>query len=133
FTITPLMRKANTDARDINGLLSMFYSIEKCNQLKQEYEKDNNFVYDFVVRIRTDLLFMSPFYIKKNIDTNKLYVPYGYDYSGLNDQVAYGGSPIMDQYSMVFSKIEQLLQEGVKLNPEFLLKRHVDKNNLPLE
>ena len=34
--------------------LSMFYGIKKVMELKQEYEKENNFKYDYVVRLRTD-------------------------------------------------------------------------------
>lgn len=34
---------------------SMFYSIYKCNQLKEEYAVKNGFTYDCVIRMRFDL------------------------------------------------------------------------------
>lgn len=37
--------------------VSMFESIYKANRLKKTYEEDIGFVYDYVVRIRTDLIF----------------------------------------------------------------------------
>ena len=37
--------------------VSMFESIYKANELKKLYEKNNSFVYDYVVRIRTDSIF----------------------------------------------------------------------------
>jgi hypothetical protein len=45
------------DAATGKKYLSMFESIYKANELKRLYEKSNGFVYDYVVRIRTDLIF----------------------------------------------------------------------------
>ena len=36
------------------GVCSSLYSIHKCNQLKREFEKENNFKYDWVIRTRSD-------------------------------------------------------------------------------
>lgn len=133
FPIPVLMHQKNLDGRDINGLLSMFYKMQVCNQLKKDYEKENNFIYDCVVRTRSDLLFMSPFYIDDKMDTNKLYIPHGYDYEGINDQLAYGGSSVMDKFCSIYSNIEKLLMSGEKLNPERLVRSHIIQNDLPLE
>jgi hypothetical protein len=38
-------------------VISMFESIYKSNRLKKTYEEDNGFIYDYVVRIRTDSVF----------------------------------------------------------------------------
>ena len=55
------------DGRDYRRTLSMFYHIEKCNNLKTEYEKENNFEYDIVIRTRSDLVFFTPFIIENII------------------------------------------------------------------
>lgn len=133
FPIIPLMQSKNLDRRDINGVLSMFYKIKACNQIKKNYETQNNFKYDCVIRMRSDLMFMSPFYINKDVNMNKLYIPLGYDYEGINDQLAYGSSDIIDEYCQVFDNIEQLLIDGEKLNPEKLLKQYIINKKLPLE
>ena len=41
--------------------LGMFYGIKKVMEMKQEYEKENNFKYDYVVRMRTDLVMVANF------------------------------------------------------------------------
>lgn len=133
FPISALMHSKNTDRRDINGVLAMFYKIKACNQIKSDFERKHNFKYDCVIRIRSDLMFMTPFNITSNQNMDKLFIPFGYDYEGINDQVAYGSSAIMDQYSSIYDNIENLLREGEKLNPERLLKSHITKLNLPLE
>ena len=38
-------------------MCSIFYSMYRSNELKKEYEKENNFVYDLVVRTRYDLAY----------------------------------------------------------------------------
>jgi SAM-dependent methyltransferase len=132
FKPTPLMLQRNFDNRDINGVLSMFYKVKVCNDLKKEHEQNNDFKYDCVIRMRSDLMFMSPFYLNKDMDKNTLYVPTGYDYEGMNDQIAYGSSEIMDKYCDLYDNIDQLLRDGEKFNPEKLVKQHVLKSGLPL-
>ena len=38
--------------------ISMFYGIEQAIKLKKEYEEENNFKYDYVIRMRSDLVFL---------------------------------------------------------------------------
>lgn len=49
---------------------AQLYSIYKSNELKKEYEKENNFEYDIVIKIRFDTIFHSYFNIK---DIIKIY------------------------------------------------------------
>jgi hypothetical protein len=48
--------------------VSMFESIYKANKLKREHEQNNNFVYDYVLRVRTDLLFRHDKTLEKDIN-----------------------------------------------------------------
>jgi len=41
----------------IAGLIPMFHSIYECNQLKINYEKQNKIEYDFVIRMRFDVVY----------------------------------------------------------------------------
>jgi hypothetical protein len=41
----------------VASLISMFHSIYESNQLKLKYEKQNNFRYDYVIRMRFDTVF----------------------------------------------------------------------------
>ena len=47
--------KANYGIGKTNNC-SMFYSIQKSNELKMEYERIHNFKYDLVIRARTDII-----------------------------------------------------------------------------
>jgi SAM-dependent methyltransferase len=133
FPTTPLMHVRNYEKRDINGMLSMFYKIEQCNQLKCLVEIERKVKYDCVVRVRPDLMILSSLNIKSSSDMSKIYIPQGYDYNGMNDQLAYGSSELMDKYSSVYSHIHGLLNQGESLNPEKLLKRHLENNNVLVE
>ena len=131
FEIIQLMNKKKVDNRDFNGMLSMFYKIEHCNQLKIEYERENNFSYDCVVRIRPDLSLITPIILptKKN-DYNYLYIPIHGDFGGLNDQLAFSNSKNMDIYSSLYTRIVYYLNCGAVMNPEKLVKFNIDKNKI---
>tara|TARA_Y100001972_G_C7619401_1_gene310595 strand:+ start:135 stop:878 length:744 start_codon:yes stop_codon:yes gene_type:complete len=55
------------------GCQSQKYSRMKVVELKSNYEKDNNFEYDFVFLTRFDLAFLEPF-IYENLSREKVYV-----------------------------------------------------------
>jgi hypothetical protein len=118
------------------NIISMFYSIYKSNLLKITHEKENNFTYDCVIRIRSDLFFNKPLHIqledlnKININTRK-----HTDYS-LNDCIAYGNSSIMDFYSQTIFNIQRYKEEGCVQNSECFLGWHlknIDKNIKDIE
>jgi hypothetical protein len=52
-------------------VVSLFESIFYANELKKEYEKENNFKYDFVVRCRPDLIFSNSKSLKDDIEQAK--------------------------------------------------------------
>ncbi len=41
-------------------------------KLKREYEEENNFKYDYVVRMRTDTVFLKPFGKVEDYDKDKI-------------------------------------------------------------
>lgn len=131
FTISSLMERKRVDHRDFNGMLSMFYKIQNCNELKIEYEKENNFTYNCVVRARPDLLLNSPIILPKNKNDYKyVYVPVNGDFGGLNDQLSFSSSKMMDIYSSLYQRINYYLTCGSVMNPEKLVKFNLDKNKI---
>lgn len=46
-----------TNGMSIQGQKFMYYSFFKANELKKEHEKENNFKYDIVIKLRPDILF----------------------------------------------------------------------------
>lgn len=96
----------------ISNTNSMFHSIQRCNNIKNNYEKDHNFKYDLVIRSRFDLLFTDPVFIEE-VNMNTLYVknrPGGC--GGLNDWFAYGDSYVMDLYSNIINSLDNYNLEG---------------------
>lgn len=120
--------------RNINNVLSMFYKINKCNELKCEYEKENNFKYDCVIRFRSDINLTSRIIIDKS-KLNNINIPMYGDFAGLNDQLAFSNSDNMNIYCNLYNRIvEYLTIENTYLcmKPELFLKFHIEHNNLKL-
>jgi len=132
FDLTPLMKQRAVHGRDAGGTISMYYKIEACNNLKKEYEKENNMTYDCVIRYRSDLHLDQPFPLTTGTDLSAIHVPMYGNFGGINDQLAFGNSALMDIYCSLYSNIENLLQNGANLNPEKLLMAHVNSYNIPI-
>ena len=120
FLITEKMEKSG---RDNNGIMSMFYKTRACNDLKKAHELQHGFKYDCVIRCRFDLRLEQRF---SPGDLSRLNIPMYGDFAGVNDQLAWGNSLVMDEYSSLFTKIYTLAEE-VDFVPEFLLKRHLER------
>ena len=50
-----------------------YYSLWYASQLKRQYELENNFEYDIVFRLRTDLFFTSPVTVPNKLEYNSIY------------------------------------------------------------
>lgn len=117
------------------GTLSMYNKIYLSNQLKKDYENENNFTYDYVIRIRPDLIIKEslPKYIFTE-NKNKIYFPYIskiFSYYGYPDFLAIGNSKLMDIYSDIFI---YLLDNTNKCNiSETLLYKYLNMNDVNCE
>jgi len=125
--------------------ISQFYGIEQSIKLKREYEKEHNFKYDYVVRMRTDTIFNKSLGKISEYNKDKLHVfevlP-GTDWINTNiadfailDIIAFGGSEVMDKYGSIFSNLERAINEGCPCyTPDSLLGYNAVKiNNLDVE
>jgi len=128
----------------LDSVLSMFYSIQLVNKLKSKYEREHDFIYDFVMRIRTDLKLIRPIKLE-DIAPNHIALfnwtqQNTYNERGYSDVFAIGNSNLMDVYSNAFDKILHYLQTDTswsfpdsKLRNEYLLKRHLDVNCINIQ
>ena len=94
------------------GMFRQLYCLRQCNKLKQEYEKENNFKYDIVVRVRPDLLLLEDTSLPKNIeefDFSKLWVLNHDDWHGL-----------CDRFYITNSKNMDLIADGYDLLPYYI-------------
>lgn len=132
-------------AHQKDNQISMFYGIEQVMKLKKEYEEENNFKYDYVVRMRSDLVFLADQGPFENYDKNNLHVfeviP-GQDWiqTGVKDYaildiIAWGGSEVMDKYSTTYSNLDLILDQGCPaFTPDALLGYNAVKvNNLNVQ
>ena len=60
----------------IKQVTSMYYSIYKCNCIKELYANENGIVYDYVIRVRFDLIIKNEDKINYSIDHSKKYKTY---------------------------------------------------------
>jgi len=108
-----------------SSLVSMYYSIHQANKLKIEYEFENNFTYDYVIRMRFDSqVFDWRDEYFPNDDT--LVIPKFSkvpeeppDY--LNDQFWRSNSSIMNKTCDIFNYLEKL----DVYHPEMMLRQYV--------
>lgn len=123
FNISQEFKNKNIyNKRNINGILSMYHKIYECNKLKIQYEKENNFKYDAVIRFRSDIELLQKIEIN-NLD--KINIPKFGDYSGIQDQIAFSNSNNMDQYSELYLNIENYLEFILCTDPEAFMKHHL--------
>jgi hypothetical protein len=116
--------------------VSMFYGIWSANELKKEFENLVGWRFDVVIRSRPDLIFNNELDID-NFDPSAVSLPNFGDYRGYADQLAYGSSEIMDQYSNVFNVYSSYFDGSNTaarwLNAEYLLKYHLDRLKIPIK
>ena len=92
----------------LESTYSMWYSIMKSNLLKKEYELENNFTYDFVLKLRFDSIVTNPI-IFDTFDKNILYYQeLGQPDNMVSDWINFSSSENMDSYSSIFLTLEKL-------------------------
>lgn len=102
---------------------SMFYSILKSNELKKEYEKEHNFIYDAVIRCRFDLI-PGEIFKMENFDLNVLNVKGDCTHTSycINDHFCISNSENMDVYSDTYNFLKKYhFSDKEPFCPEILL------------
>lgn len=125
------------------GSLPMFYKMFECNKLKSDYERDNAFVYDFVIRLRPDLALGERLPGNLFLDDKKLWQSdYMITHSfQVNDKFALGASHVMDYYTSVYNRLHDYWRHplGVPQTEknhrvgERLMKYHMDISGIEVE
>jgi hypothetical protein len=113
--------------------VSMYNSYLRVSQIKQDYEKQQDFKYDWVIRSRTDFGLNKKLEFEK-MDNSKLYIVDGgiptMNNRAFDCNFAFGNSENMDTYCDLFLNLENyVLREGAgPLSGEPLLYHHLYKN-----
>lgn len=126
------IKKLCPSVTNISRFSVMFYKIYQCNELKKQYEKEHNFKYDLVIRIRGDLFFTKN--INLDFPENKILInayPWGdedfvdhyqgHDENGnpdmtqenlcLNDRFAVGNSANIDYLTSLYYHFDTYMKE----------------------
>jgi len=117
------------------NMARMFYRIHAVNNLKCAYERSNGFTYDFVIRLRPDIILLEPLDFERISSEDVLTLPqlsFIHDsFTGYQDQIAIGPSAIMDIYSNIYhAYIEQSCLSDGYITPERFLRYYLDLNNV---
>jgi len=92
----------------IKQMYSQYYSIYKCNELKELYANENNFVYDYVIRLRFDAVPHKPI-ICSSLDNMYVYSQqYPLPDNLRNDWMIIGNNAVMNVISSMFLNYEYL-------------------------
>lgn len=124
------------------GNIPLFYKMKRCNELKSEYENEQDFTYDIVIKMRPDLILLEP------IPDAVLKNPQVLWHSGANvdtrfqvsDKFALSSSENMDYYTSVWDVLDQYWErpfgdgnwEDVRVG-ERLMNHHMSQSNIPVE
>lgn len=118
----------------VQGMLRQLYCLKKCNNLKKEYEKQNNFKYDIVIRIRPDLLLINNTSLEKSAESwdmkNYVYTTDHDDHHGYNDRFYFSNSQNMDFLSDRLDLLDYYTDVGGVIHYETFFKFCIKYINL---
>ena len=122
---------------NVQEYLQMLTGWKKANQLRLEYEKKNNFIYDRVIRTRLDVKFFNPISNIDDYDLDYIYVPDFHSFAcvqgkGQNDRFAISNSHNITVYSNMIDYIPQYVLENHILHAESTLYYHLNKQNMKI-
>lgn len=126
-----------TDKLFYNNFTKMFYRIYQCNQLKINYSNKNNIKYDYVIRMRPDLVFFQDLIID-NFNLDKLYIPtIYYDLIdivnvfglGITDQFFISNDNIANIVASFFTNIQKY-KDSKCILAELVLVKYIKDNNI---
>ena len=129
--------------RYLVNALGMYHKIFMVNQLKKEYEEENGFKYDIVIRCRPDFMYESLLQIEtlqlilnnENKDNFILKVLDKYAFNSLsNDKFSLGTSKAMDIYCDLILNIkeitEKLINKKILVEGQIYDKIYIDDKKL---
>lgn len=126
-----------------NTWLSGMYNLKLANNLKKQYEQENNFTYDICIKARTDVIwhsFITSDQIELSKMDNNILIPTAWDFKevsqfGVSDTAIVCNSKTMDLYSSFIDFVDDYFDEGNMFHPETFNGIHIDRmglNRIPI-
>jgi len=127
--VRSLERYQKEGETNLDSFVKQLWGVYQASELRQKFEQDNGFKYDYVVRCRPDLYI----YDKLEIKRGGVNIPIGWDHrGGYNDTFAYGDAKSMDWYCGVFHNIWHYANNSFPIHPETYLKIHLDRGQFDI-
>ncbi|MBW8190752.1 hypothetical protein K0504_06875 [Neiella marina] len=120
------------------GMLPMFFQMEQCRTLVEQYEVDSSEEFDVYIRLRPDQIFDSQ-QLLPLLDIDELNVLYHPGYGNnpfASDQICIGSKNDFYTYSKVWNKLHLYLEGGFDnvspelLSPERIVYEHLNLNGV---
>lgn len=122
--------KGTSERYPAYNVFSLFKSIMESNNLKFEYENENNITYDWVFRLRFDYALNRDFDLE-NMDNEKYHFSQELEERGMvADQFAFSNSRNMDMYSYVYPNLDRYYQMGELMIAEHMITLHMKINRI---
>lgn len=112
------------------NMFSLFKSIHESNNLRFEYENENDIDYDWVFRLRFDYALNREFDLE-TMDNSKFHFSQELEDRGMVcDQFAFSSPRNMDLYSCVFENLDRYYSMGELMVAEHMISIHMKLNYL---
>lgn len=115
--------------------LRQLYNGKKGITLKQKFESQNNFKYDWVIRCRPDVFVISDIDIEnlKNLKSSTFYTCDHDHWNGVSDRLYFSGNQNMDILENRFDYIDDFFNSGGVLHAETFLASVIEKYRIPID
>ena len=119
----------------VEGVWMMYYNLLKVNQLRIDFQRQQNVEYDFILRVRSDSNLNRPIDMSQlTINHDEIYMPsnnwFGLPGLYANDQFAIGKDQSVTTYCDIVHSIKKYNDSGIAFHPETLLAQHLLANNI---
>jgi hypothetical protein len=122
--------------------MSMYYKWRACNEMKNQYAKDNNIRYDMVIRSRPDIALFDPLPNECFTDQSQTYLPvkgsWGPD--EISDYIVLGTNEQLDHWCRIYEQIDEKYEKALAdgdftkaLYPHKLFYYHFVEHNQPFK
>jgi len=118
--------------KNLIGLQCMFYSIYKSFELITKYQEKHNFIYDYVIRLRFDMIFFDSIIIN-DLDSNALHVFDNNNRDEYPDEFAIGNYENMKKYSETWNNLQIILDSNAPYQNDTLLSQNIKNYGIPVQ
>ena len=109
----------------------MFYHWNNAYRLMKEYSERTGVQYDMIIYMRADQQFISDLIIPEPILPNTVYIPYGYDWDGLNDQFAMGDINSIRIFTDLYNNVDRIYNKTrVNFHTETYVQLYLEDANI---